>query len=449
MKRPSRPSSNSWGGLRPWPSSVAASHSAGAVQPLGRQLPGAGSLAPRVHALATVLCASALGINALGCAVSPQSAQHPSSEHDPDIVAHSATPFVARVSGRDLSEAETRQLLLSRRVVCVGETHTDPGHHWVQWQVIETVGKRAQAAGERFAVGFEMFDRTQQSSLDAKRAGKLDDSAFVAESGYAERWGFDYDLYRPLLDAATARGAALLGLNAPKDWTRRVARQGLSGISEQLRSQLPELELDVPEHRAFFTAAMQHHPGHASSEPKHDAATTAKHRESAAGATNPSDATPKASHAPGEGETAEAHVNPAPPDPTTEQDTATPPEAPSSDAQPAHPAHAHGHPSHQSHQSQGAASPDNDPLAAMYAAQVVWDETMAESAAEWFAAAPQTSRLVIIAGMGHCHRSAVPRRFERRTDNDVLSVRAIRRAELSEPQLPHNDQFDALLVMGD
>jgi uncharacterized iron-regulated protein len=56
-----------------------------------------------------------------------------------------------------------------------------------------------------------------------------------------------------------------------------------------------------------------------------------------------------------------------------------------------------------------------------YAAQVIWDETMAESAAAWLEAS-ERRRIAVIAGNGHCHESAIPARVARRTRKDALSV---------------------------
>jgi hypothetical protein len=42
-----------------------------------------------------------------------------------------------------------------------------------------------------------------------------------------------------------------------------------------------------------------------------------------------------------------------------------------------------------------------------YTAQVIWDETMAESAAAWLDA-EEPRRIVIVAGNGHCHRRLPP-----------------------------------------
>jgi uncharacterized iron-regulated protein len=58
-----------------------------------------------------------------------------------------------------------------------------------------------------------------------------------------------------------------------------------------------------------------------------------------------------------------------------------------------------------------------------YAAQVLWDETMAAAASQWLADPRRRRRLLVVAGNGHCHESAIVRRIERRQPHlDALSV---------------------------
>ena len=58
-----------------------------------------------------------------------------------------------------------------------------------------------------------------------------------------------------------------------------------------------------------------------------------------------------------------------------------------------------------------------------YAAQVVWDETMADNAARWVAARAPSRQLVVLAGSAHCSREAIPARVERRVTMRVANVR--------------------------
>ena len=60
----------------------------------------------------------------------------------------------------------------------------------------------------------------------------------------------------------------------------------------------------------------------------------------------------------------------------------------------------------------------------IYTVQVIWDETMADTAATWLKAHPD-GHLVILAGGGHCHDSAIVNRIKRRGIPQVVSVRSV------------------------
>jgi uncharacterized iron-regulated protein len=60
-----------------------------------------------------------------------------------------------------------------------------------------------------------------------------------------------------------------------------------------------------------------------------------------------------------------------------------------------------------------------------YAAQVIWDETMAERAATWLAAQKGPRQVAILAGTGHCFDAAIPKRLARRGVGKVISVQAV------------------------
>lgn len=61
----------------------------------------------------------------------------------------------------------------------------------------------------------------------------------------------------------------------------------------------------------------------------------------------------------------------------------------------------------------------------LYAAQVLWDESMAQAASEWLGERQPARQLVILAGAAHCHDSAIPSRLERRLKADVVSVKPV------------------------
>jgi uncharacterized iron-regulated protein len=57
-----------------------------------------------------------------------------------------------------------------------------------------------------------------------------------------------------------------------------------------------------------------------------------------------------------------------------------------------------------------------------YAAQVLWDESMAQSSHEWLERHTPVRRLFIVAGQAHCQRSAIPKRLQRRGARKVAAV---------------------------
>jgi uncharacterized iron-regulated protein len=84
----------------------------------------------------------------------------------------------------------------------------------------------------------------------------------------------------------------------------------------------------------------------------------------------------------------------------------------------------------------------------IYAAQVVWDETMADTAASWLSGAGDDAQLIAFAGVFHCHESAIPRRITRRTGLPVVSVQPILASQLAADPEAGNG-YDVLVVLED
>ena len=270
-----------------------------------------------------------------------------------DIVAKSALPLHALVAGERLAEPELWDRMSSYRAVCLGEQHDSPQHHFAQRRSIEELARRNAGKQRPFALGFEMFQTPYQPALTRFVSGAASEAEFLEESRYAERWGFDFALYRPLLEAAREQHLPALTLNAPRELTRKISRNGLSSLEPSESGQLPELDLANPEHRAYFDAAMSGHP-----------------------------------------------------------------------------------------MPEGAPRMDD-----MYAVQVVWDETMSETAARWLKTDGLNGQIVVFAGSGHCHRSAIPARLGRRLGEPVLSVSAVVASKLGE--FEDKERYDWLLVLDD
>jgi uncharacterized iron-regulated protein len=279
-------------------------------------------------------------------------------------IEHAALPYVVLDgrTGRQLDEAAFWPRLAQARAVCIGEEHPNPHHHWVQLHAVRKLV--AARKDEALALGLEMIQRPFQGVLDDYAAKRIDAEALKSRTGWEERWGYDFGFYGPTLDTAVAAGAKLLALNASRELTKKVSRQGLESLTPDERAQVPELKLDDVRHRAWFDGLMSELGGaHAHGRRAEDG-----------------------------DEAADPHADKADRSDKADKSAKDKPAMPSAER--------------------------------IYTVQVLWDETMADGGARWLAANPR-GRLIILAGNGHCHDSAVVGRLKRRGTTDVLSVRPV------------------------
>ena len=110
------------------------------------------------------------------------------------------------------------------------------GHCDEQVHLPDVAGRRGEREGRPGPVGLgvrhEIAD-VVQGVLDDYEQGAIDEAAFLSRSGWEDRWGYDYALYRPMVNVARDRKMDLLALNAPQELTKKVAHHGLQGLSQK------------------------------------------------------------------------------------------------------------------------------------------------------------------------------------------------------------------------
>ncbi len=202
-------------------------------------------LAQRVRAAVVVMLV--LGCAACGGATAPMPLTPES------IVRQRSVPeaIVDAETGQEISLGDFYARLRRARVVYVGERHDRAEDHAAQYAILRELHKERGAV----ALGMEMFQRPFQDALDKWSAGQLDEASLRRLTEYDQRWGFDFALYRPMLEFARTWGLPLWALNAPRELTQRVAASGVEGLSPEERAQIPDLLLDDPAHRALFFSA--------------------------------------------------------------------------------------------------------------------------------------------------------------------------------------------------
>ncbi|MBX3250214.1 MAG: ChaN family lipoprotein [Myxococcales bacterium] len=157
-----------------------------------------------------------------------------------------------RAGGERVDEATLFADLRAASVVYLGERHDNALDHSMQQRVIRAL----HAHEPNLVIGLEMVQRPYQAALNDWVAGRLDENALRTRIEWDQRWGHDFALYRPIFELARSREIGMVALNARAELTRAVARQGVDGLDELMREELPELDLGDEAHREAVLAAM-------------------------------------------------------------------------------------------------------------------------------------------------------------------------------------------------
>jgi uncharacterized iron-regulated protein len=123
--------------------------------------------------------------------------------------------------------------------VILGETHDNPEHHRLQRQALERL------AGPR-ALAMEQFDSEYQAAIDAAQA-KGADAESIADAGHFDRKGWNWPLYRPLVQFAVEHRWPIIAANLSRADARAIVRDpGSSGLPPA-PALAKELEQDIAE----------------------------------------------------------------------------------------------------------------------------------------------------------------------------------------------------------
>ena len=141
----------------------------------------------------------------------------------------------------DLSTLKTLPYVVERvagkKIIYVGETHDQFSHHVMQLEIIKDLHRRKRS----IAIGMEMFQKPFQKVLDDYIEGKIDEREFLKGTEYFKRWGFDYHLYRPILQFARLEKISVVALNIRQEIVDKVFRSGLDSLSEEEKESVPSL----------------------------------------------------------------------------------------------------------------------------------------------------------------------------------------------------------------
>jgi uncharacterized iron-regulated protein len=141
--------------------------------------------------------------------------------------------------GTEMPLSEAVADLKKSSIVLVGEHHSMVQHHRAQLAVIRAL----KEAGVEVAIGLEIFRHESQPALDKWVAGEIDAQRF--EKIYYDNWNFPWQAYGMIFEYARERKIPMIGLNVPREITRKVSRNGFKSLSPEQKGQLAEVSCVV------------------------------------------------------------------------------------------------------------------------------------------------------------------------------------------------------------
>jgi len=156
--------------------------------------------------------------------------------------AKNGIPVLSRTSPLVLKPGDGKTIedilpeLMKSRIVFVGENHDRFSHHINQLNIIRKLHK----AGVKIGVGMEMFQKPYQKTVNDYLAGRIDEGEFLNQTDYFNKWRYDYNLYKPIVDFLKENNIPLVALNIDGDISRKTARKGIDSLSKNERKQLPD-----------------------------------------------------------------------------------------------------------------------------------------------------------------------------------------------------------------
>ena len=143
-------------------------------------------------------------------------------------------------AGAFVSQQELLARLPAATHVILGETHDNPVHHRLQRLALDSLA----SAGRR-TLAMEQFDAEHQAALDVAQTRGADAEA-LADAGRLDRKGWDWPLYRPLVQFAVDHGWRVVAANLSRTEARKIVTDpAASGLAPPPHGLKAALEQDL------------------------------------------------------------------------------------------------------------------------------------------------------------------------------------------------------------
>jgi len=167
-----------------------------------------------------------------------------------------AGDIVHVATGEKITFSQLADSLDGTRIVYVGESHSNRESHELELRVLKEYYKRN---GGNIAVGLEMFKRPYQDILDKWTGGEISEKELLFSTDWDVEWGYDYNHYKGIMDFIRDNKIPVVALNIKKSFQKKISRNGIEGLSEEERKNLPEIDTTDVYHRRYLERIMKGH----------------------------------------------------------------------------------------------------------------------------------------------------------------------------------------------
>ncbi|MGL5193031.1 MAG: ChaN family lipoprotein [Chroococcales cyanobacterium] len=167
-------------------------------------------------------------------------------------------PEFNRLFSRLLPQEQVLQELQEAHVIYLGETHDSEADHQAQLEIIRALHRH----NPNLAIAMEMFQRPFQGAINRFLRGEITETELIAETEYESRWGFPWEYYAEIVRFAKENQLPILALNTPTEITRKVAREGLEGLTEEEQVYIPpfaEIKTDNLDYQQMLREVFELH----------------------------------------------------------------------------------------------------------------------------------------------------------------------------------------------
>jgi uncharacterized iron-regulated protein len=154
----------------------------------------------------------------------------------PDSCSAHVAQWLDPASGDVIASRSLFERIADSKIVLLGEEHTNAAHHRWQYYLLAALHSR----NVETVLGLEMLPRRVQPVLDQWSAGKIDAAALLQRTGWDEVWGYDANLYLPLLEFARLNRLPTVALNVDRQLVSRVGELGWQGVPRKEREGLSD-----------------------------------------------------------------------------------------------------------------------------------------------------------------------------------------------------------------